>query len=215
MPRESSFASLVAVVILLAAGTIARIWVAGGELWLDEIWSLSFAREMTVPWQVVTAIHHDNNHPLNTLSLWAVVKIAGAHAPPLLFRLLPLATGIGTIVLIFWTERRNTDRDAPAAAWLAAIFAATSFLRGSRLRARGILRPRRVCVRPPASHGQHARALCLRRVVRARHPLALDVSLRLRGAGRVDVRPSGRPAMARLAGAPSAAGYGNGRCLSR
>jgi uncharacterized membrane protein len=120
--------SLVAVITLLAAGTIARIWAASGELWLDEIWSLSFAREMTAPWQVVTAIHHDNNHPLNTLSLWAVVKTAGAHAPPLLFRLLPLVAGIGTIALIFRTERRVADRNAPAAPWLAAIFAATSFL---------------------------------------------------------------------------------------
>ena len=128
MPRESSFASLVAVVLLLAAGTIARVWVAGGELWLDEIWSLSFARDMTAPWQVVTAIHHDNNHPLNTLSLWAVVQIAGAHASPLLFRWLPLVTGIATIALIFWTERRSADREASAAPWLAAIVAATSFL---------------------------------------------------------------------------------------
>jgi hypothetical protein len=128
LPRKSSFASLVAIALLLAAGTIARIWVAGGELWLDEIWSLSFARDMTAPWQVVTAIHHDNNHPLNTLWLWAVVKIAGPHAPPLMFRLLPLVTGIGTIALIFWTERHTAERDAPAAPWLAAILAATSFL---------------------------------------------------------------------------------------
>ena len=127
-PRESSSVSLLAIAVLLAAGTIARIWVAAGELWLDEIWSLSFAREMTAPWQVLTAIHHDNNHPLNTLSLWAAVKIAGAHAAPLVFRLLPLATGLGTIVLLFLTERRSVDREAPAAPWLAAIVAATSYL---------------------------------------------------------------------------------------
>ena len=64
--------------LVLSAGL--RLLAARGDLWLDELWSLSFARQMTSPLDVWTAIHHDNNHPLNTLYLFVVVHLAGAHA---------------------------------------------------------------------------------------------------------------------------------------
>jgi hypothetical protein len=116
------------IAVLLIAGAVLRLWAASGELWLDEIWSLSFARQMTSPWQVVTAIHHDNNHPLNTLWLFLTVKIAGAHAAALLFRLLSLATGVATMGLLVWTEREASEREGSAAPWIVAVLSALSFL---------------------------------------------------------------------------------------
>src|SRR5262245_53453229 len=90
---------------LVSAGAALRISAAHGDLWLDEIWSLSFARGISAPWETITAIHHDNNHPLNTLALFAAVKAFGIHAPAIAFRILPLLTGVATIPLLFWTER--------------------------------------------------------------------------------------------------------------
>ena len=112
---------------LLALAAVHRL-AARGELWLDEIWSLSFAREVAAPWEIITAIHHDNNHPLNTLSLFLTVKLAGAHAPFVVYRLLPLLTGIATLPLLFWTERGSLERGARSRAWFAVLLGALSFL---------------------------------------------------------------------------------------
>jgi uncharacterized membrane protein len=113
---------------LLVAAAAVRVALARGDLWLDEIWSLSLARHITHPWEVLTGIHHDNNHPLNTLALFVAVKAIGAHASSLVYRLLPLLTGIATVALLFWTERQTDDDDAGSRAWIAAILCASSFL---------------------------------------------------------------------------------------
>ncbi|HEY1302347.1 MAG TPA: hypothetical protein VGF24_02280, partial [Vicinamibacterales bacterium] len=55
---------------LLTAAIGLRVIAARGDLWLDELWSLSFARQLDSPLQIWTSIHHDNNHPLNTLYLF-------------------------------------------------------------------------------------------------------------------------------------------------
>ena len=88
--------------LIVSAGL--RLLAARGDLWLDELWSLSFARQMTSPLDVWTAIHHDNNHPLNTLYLFVVVHLAGAHASPMLFRLLSLVSGAAMLVVLFRSE---------------------------------------------------------------------------------------------------------------
>jgi hypothetical protein len=117
---------LLAGLVSIAAGL--RLAAARGDLWLDEIWSLSFARELSAPWETLTAIHHDNNHPLNTLALFVAVKTAGLHAPSIAYRILPLLTGVATIPLLFWTERDRAGDGSHASAWLAALWGATSFL---------------------------------------------------------------------------------------
>ncbi len=124
--RAATERALLAILIVAAASV--RIALARGDLWLDEIWSLSLARHITRPWEVLTGIHHDNNHPLNTLALFLAVKTIGAHASSLAYRLLPLLTGIATVALLFWTERQTNDEDARSRAWFAAILCASSFL---------------------------------------------------------------------------------------
>jgi len=113
---------------LLVVAAALRLAAGRGELWLDEIWSLSFARELTAPWEVLTSIHHDNNHPLNTFSLFLTVQIAGAHAASAAYRILPLLTGIATIPLLFWTERNDPESGSHVRAWLAALLGGFSFL---------------------------------------------------------------------------------------
>ena len=117
---------LLGALFVLAAA--ARIAAARGDLWFDEIWSLSFARELEAPWEVLTRIHHDNNHPLNTLALYVTLKAVGAHARPIAYRLLSLATGMAIIPCLWWLERRRADRGSLARGWFVAIGSGLSFL---------------------------------------------------------------------------------------
>jgi hypothetical protein len=126
MPRSSG--DLLAVATLVAAGAAVRIALARGDLWLDELWSLSFARQITWPWEVLTGIHHDNNHPLNTLALFLTVKAVGAHAPSIVYRLLPLLAGVAMIPLLYWTEARKDDPLSRLSGLIAATLCAGSFL---------------------------------------------------------------------------------------
>lgn len=126
MTREHRRGGLLLGLVVLAAAGI-RLLAARGDLWLDEVWSLSFARETTAPWDILT-IHHDNNHALNTLALYLTVKAAGAHAPAIVYRILALLSGIGLVPLLFWTERRSGGEGASRRALFAAILCAASFL---------------------------------------------------------------------------------------
>jgi len=118
----------VLLVALVALAAAVRIAAARGDLWFDEIWSLSFARELDAPWEVLTRIHHDNNHPLNTLALYLTLKAAGAHAQPIAYRLLSLVSGVAIITCLWWLERQPADRESHARGWLVAIASGLSFL---------------------------------------------------------------------------------------
>lgn len=80
---------------ILAVAAVLRLLAARGELWLDEIWSLSFARAVHSPLQIFTAIHHDNNHYLNTLYLWLIPT--SSHW--VTYRLLSVGAGVITVWL--------------------------------------------------------------------------------------------------------------------
>ncbi len=71
---------------------------ARGDLWLDEIWSILIAREAPRPIDVVllTRLHHDNNHILNTLFL----RFVGDQQNVFAYRLLALCSGIGSLFLV-------------------------------------------------------------------------------------------------------------------
>jgi len=117
--------ALTALVICAAA---IRVLAARGDLWLDELWSLSFARQMRGPLDVWTSIHHDNNHALNTLYLFAVVHVAGAHAPAILFRLLSLVSGVAVLPVLFRSQYDAGDPASGTRAWIATLLCACSFL---------------------------------------------------------------------------------------
>jgi len=112
--------------VILAA--LIRLLAARGDLWLDELWSLSFARQMRAPLEVWTSIHHDNNHALNTLYLFAVVHTAGAHAPAIVIRLLSLVSGVAILPMLFRSEFDAADPASTTRAWIATILCACSFL---------------------------------------------------------------------------------------
>jgi hypothetical protein len=113
-------------VLGIAAGL--RIAAARGDLWLDELWSLSFAREALAPLDIWTAIHHDNNHLLNTFALFVTVKAIGAHGAPIAYRVLPLLTGLATAPLLFYVRRSSKHGPARGAGWYALVLCAFSSL---------------------------------------------------------------------------------------
>jgi hypothetical protein len=114
--------------LLVCAAAAIRLVAAWGDLWLDEVWSLSFARDAARPWEILTSIHHDNNHALNTLALFVTVRTVGAHAPAIAYRVLPLLSGMSLVPLLFWTERRAGGPHATRGAAFAALLCAASFL---------------------------------------------------------------------------------------
>lgn len=82
-----------ALAICVVAGLMLRVMAAGGDLWLDEIWSLDLIKPLHNPLAVFWAISHDNNHPLN--SLW--LALVGQDGDPLTYRALSVFLGTLTI----------------------------------------------------------------------------------------------------------------------
>lgn len=82
--------------LVTALSALPRLIGAVGDLWWDEVWSLHFASEAGTVVRVFTAIHHDNNHYLNTL--WLL--LLGEGAPAALLRLPALVAGVATVWLL-------------------------------------------------------------------------------------------------------------------
>lgn len=110
--------------ILLGFGLLGlalRIAAAAGDYWLDEAWSVLFARDASTVGDVLFAINHDNNHHLNTLWLRAV----GWTASPFAGRALSILCGTLAIPVAGMIAAR---RGLGAAACAAALFALSPIL---------------------------------------------------------------------------------------
>jgi len=101
MNRQQIFKLLTGVAILLSAAAI--IAAARGDLWLDEVTSLSFAHKAQNFLEIFTIFHHDNNHPLNTLFLY----LTGNQNNFFIYRLLAVFSGIGSILLMGYVARKD------------------------------------------------------------------------------------------------------------
>ncbi len=138
----------------LVAAAAIRVAIATNQFWLDEIWSLGIARNLHSPLEVLTRVHLDNNHHLNTLWLY----VCGLQTHWFVYRLPSLAAGIGTVILAERICRRWGERTACFATLLtgssyllivyateargyalAGFFALTAFLALERYLARGSL----------------------------------------------------------------------------
>lgn len=97
-----------AVFAILAVAAAIRIRGAFNDLWLDEIWSLEIAKQVSSPIDVFTKLHHEVNHYLNTLYLWFV----GEHGNWPGYRIPSLVAGSGTVVLAGLIGRRRNATSA-------------------------------------------------------------------------------------------------------
>jgi len=108
-----------AVPVLVALAAVLYVACARGNLWLDEILSLQWARNAKSWTDLLALFRHDNNHPLNSLWLYAV----GMGQQPLLYRAVSIAAGVGSLVLL----DRIAKRLVPRARLFVLAMAATSY----------------------------------------------------------------------------------------
>lgn len=81
--------------LFLAVAVILRLLASFSEFWLDEIWSWNLAQEIKSFTEILSALHHDNNHPINT----AWLMLVGTNAPVWLYRLPCLLLGIFAVLI--------------------------------------------------------------------------------------------------------------------
>lgn len=93
MPVALGFAYLLSCTLIITAGR--------GDLWFDEIWSLAIAKEAKTPVELLTRFHHDDNHLLNSVFL----KFMGDQKAPIVYRLLAMLSGMGSIAVIGYLAR--------------------------------------------------------------------------------------------------------------
>ena len=102
MSRQLSATFLITVLII---GAGLRIWSTGGDLWIDEVWSLdqlATARASDNPQDWIALFFHANTHAINTLYMALVDTLTGPNPPPFAYRLLSLITGIATVGVASW-----------------------------------------------------------------------------------------------------------------
>jgi hypothetical protein len=100
---ETSWRIKWAILLALLLSSILIIAAARGDLWLDEIWSLAFARDARSITDIFVRFQHDNNHPLNTLFLYFL----GEQKIFLTHRLLAVLSGIGSMFLIGYIAKNE------------------------------------------------------------------------------------------------------------
>lgn len=105
---------------IVAMGVAVRLAAARGDLWLDEIWSIELGRTARSALEVVTRIHHDNNHHLNT----AYVRLVADAASPLEYRLLAVLSAAGMLAI----STLRPLRGAPIEAFATTTLLAASYL---------------------------------------------------------------------------------------
>ena len=111
---ERALLALAGAAVLL--GLALRVAAARGDLWLDELWSQELARAARSSLDVFVSLHHDNNNYLNTLWL----RLVGELAPPLAYRALAVAAGLGSVALAALAPLRRGALESALAALLMA-----------------------------------------------------------------------------------------------
>ena len=106
--------------MVLAVAAAVRIRGAWNDLWLDEIWSLYLARDVSSPVEIFTKIHHSNNHYLNTLYCYLV----GPRGDWPGYRIPSLLAGVGAVALAGLIGRRRNS----ASGLLAMLLTGSSYV---------------------------------------------------------------------------------------
>ncbi len=85
---------MLAISAIALVGLTLRVLGARGNLWQDEIWSISLLGPLTSIDQIFWRINHDNNHFLNSIYQYVV----GPAAAPLIQRGLSITLGTCTVI---------------------------------------------------------------------------------------------------------------------
>jgi hypothetical protein len=85
----------VATGIVIAIGALVRLAATRNDLWLDEIWTLTLLDTVHSPLGILTELHHDNNHVLNSLLLYFLRPLRADWV----YRIPAWGAGVATIIL--------------------------------------------------------------------------------------------------------------------
>lgn len=88
---------------LAALGLALRVAAAGGDLWVDEIYTLVLLEDADTPLAVFTSVLHDNNHHLNSLYLY----FAGDASSTRVVRGLSIALGVLSVPVAAFALKPN------------------------------------------------------------------------------------------------------------
>lgn len=116
----NAFAFYISVCLLAMLGLWLRWRAAQGELWLDEVWSMTLVAPLRHAGQVFWAISHDNNHFLNSLWLFAM----GPDASVTSLRSLSIAFGGLAVLAAGWAGYGAKDGARAGASWFSGLIAA-------------------------------------------------------------------------------------------
>jgi hypothetical protein len=105
-----------AVAAFTAAGALVRAIPCWGDFWLDEVWTYYDALRLGSPLGVFTAIHHSNNHHLNTLLFY----LLGDQRDCAVYRMPALLAGTAAIPLAAALGARRGALEAVLASGLVA-----------------------------------------------------------------------------------------------
>lgn len=106
-------------VILLTAAAL-RLGAAGGDLWIDEIWSLdniALARAQADGSDWLALFFHDNTHAVNTFYL----ALVGPDAGPFAYRALSVLTGLAAVAVAAAIGWRRSPLEGLIAAAMVAV----------------------------------------------------------------------------------------------
>ncbi|MGA9039368.1 MAG: hypothetical protein WB421_02430 [Terriglobales bacterium] len=112
-----SLLPLLLLISLMVFAAIVRVIATHNDLWLDELISLRIAHAVKTPWQILSAVHTDNNHYLNTLFLYYLKT--GDPAPPV-YRYLSVLWGVALVPAGYWLLARRSQAEAVILAGLLA-----------------------------------------------------------------------------------------------
>lgn len=109
-----------ATVVVVALAALVRLAATWNDLWFDEIWTLSLIGGLRSPLGILTELHHDNNHPLNSFLLYLLRPLGSDWA----YRLPAWGAGVATLVLGAYVNTLDDGAHGDAAPSLRGLFAA-------------------------------------------------------------------------------------------
>ncbi|MBT4887939.1 MAG: hypothetical protein HON65_00090 [Rhodospirillales bacterium] len=121
---KGSTAPLIFLIVVIAGAL--RLWSAGGDLWIDEVWSLDHMRtalQFNNPRDVAALFFHSNTHALNTLYMAFIHNLFGIDAPDYYYRILSVIAGIASVIV----AARIGARWSPAGGLITALVMALSY----------------------------------------------------------------------------------------
>src|SRR3954470_581880 len=103
---------LAAIVLTTLSAIVLYAAATSGELWLDEVWTITLMRnEVHSSSDIVLSLKHDNNHFLNSL----IVYLIGPDGSMWDYRRPVVVAGTLSVFLAGWIQRRRGLAGAVAA----------------------------------------------------------------------------------------------------